>query len=413
MNVLRLTPHYYFESDSWPSRFDSMGGMQVQITIQSKWLAEKNINQDVLTTGFPAIKRHLKFNENLNVYSVRCLTLPFKSKYHGTVFLDQSWSLGVIRWVLKNLKKKKYDCIHVHASGVAWPLVVANVVSKLLGNIPIVLTIHCSRNFTYEPMSFMDAVIHPWVKRIEKKMIKKCEKVVVLTDRVKEQYEKMFLGYDKFVTVSDCIAPFHQMHHIGPCCERTFQRLGIPMNKRSVLFVGRVAHEKGWDIFVDVVNRINHKENILFLVVGDGPQKDEMCKKFESYGLSNQYIVTGFISHELVPCLMSKASLLIMPSRHEELGGTALEAITAGIPIVVSAIGGLKNTFRNGDTAFLHDPTDIDGFAKSVNEILEHEEVGAKLVENARTKLLTKYTAGEVLSKYITIYDNIEQKNKN
>ncbi len=412
MNVMRLTPHYYFESDSWPSRFDSMGGMQVQITIQSNWLAKKGVKQDVLTTGFPAIKRRLRFGKNLVVYSVRFLTLPFKSKYHGTVMLDQSWSLGVILWVLKNRKKLKYDCIHVHASGVAWPLMVGCLVSRMLGNLPIVLTIHCSRNFTYEPMSFMDAVIHPSVKWIEKKTIKRCDKVVVLTDRVRQQYEKMFPDMDKFVTVSDCVAPFHQLHHPGPCCQRTFQKLGIPTDKKIVLFVGRVAHEKGWDIFADVANRMKQKENVFFLVVGDGPQKDDLCKRFDSYGMSKQYMVTGFISHQLVPCLMSKASVLVMPSRHEELGGTALEAITAGVPIVVSAIGGLKNIFVDGETAFLHNPTDIDGFADSVDRIIENEEIGRRLVKNATEKLLPRYTSDEVLSKYLTIYDEIEKKNQ-
>lgn len=412
MNVLRLTPHYYFESDSWPSRFDSMGGMQVQITIQSNWFAKKGVRQDVLTTGFPAIKRHLRFGKKLDVYSVRFLTLPFKSKYHGTVMLDQSWSIGVIRWILKNRKKKRYDCIHVHASGVAWPLMVGCLVSRMLGNIPIVLTIHCSRNFTYKPMSFVDAVIHPWVKRIEKKVIKRCDKVVVLTDRVRKQYENMFPNMNKFVTISDCVAPFHQLHQEGPCCQRTFQKLSIPMDKKIVLFVGRVAHEKGWDIFVDVAKRIRQKENVLFLVVGDGPQKDDMCKRFDSYGMSQRYMVTGFISHQLVPCLMSKASVLVMPSRHEELGGTALEAITAGIPIVVSAIGGLKNIFVDGETAFLHKPSDIAGFAKSVNQILENKEIGRYLVRNAREKLLPRYTSDEVLSKYLKIYDEIKKKNQ-
>ena len=312
--------------------------------------------------------------------------------------------------MLKNRKKKKYHCIHVHASGVAWPLIVADIVSKMLGNIPIVLTIHCSRNFTYEPMNFMDYIIHPIVKRIERRVIKKCEKVVLLTDRVKEQYKRVFPDMDKFVAISDCVAPFHQTHQIGLCCQKAFQHLRIPTDKKIVLFVGRVAHEKGWDIFVDIANRIKHKENLLFLVVGDGPQKDDMCKLFESYGMSNQYMITGFISHQLVPCLMSKASVLVMPSRHEELGGTALEAITAGIPVVVSAIGGLKNIFYDGDTAFLHNPTDLEGFAKSVNKILENEEIGAILVKNAREKLLPRYTSDRVLQNYLTIYDSIENK---
>lgn len=403
MRVLRLTPHYYFEAKHWPSRFDPLGGMQVQITNMSQWLSKQGIEQEVLTTGFSGVPRYIKDNDCLEIHSVRFMTLPFKSKYTGTLFLDASWGLGVIKWLITKGNRKKFDLIHIHASGVSWPLMIGIITQKIL-KIPVVVTIHCSRNFTYEPMNKYDLLIHKTVKKLEKRLILKAHTTILLTDRVKDKYTQIFPHIDKFTCIGDCVAPYHLDNSENICNDGILEQLGIPQYSKIVLYVGRIAFEKGWDTFVNIANELKDDKNLFFLVCGDGPQREEMEKEILRLGLHDKFKITGFVSHRIIPSIMAYASVLVMPSRHEELGGTALEAIVAGLPVVASKVGGLANILADMHTAALLDYYDYKGFAQKVRYIINNPEEGKRMNKNAYNEIIPLFKPEEVYPKLIDIY---------
>ncbi|EML6324638.1 glycosyltransferase family 4 protein [Bacillus cereus] len=406
MKILRITPHYYFESDHWPSRFDPIGGMQNQITTLTNWLSDNAIEQDVLTTGFPGIKKFIKVNNFLRLHSVRFMTLPIKSKYDGTLFLNESWGIGVIKWILKNKDKNKFDLIHVHISGVSAPLIVAYLAQKIL-KIPLVVSVHCSRNFTYKPMNQFDYIIHPFIKKMEKNIIEKAEKTIFLTDNIKRKYESILEEKENLVVIPDCIAPHHLKSDNEYLLGRDTDIFPFNKNDKIILYVGRIAHEKGWETFVHMSKELDAKQDFKFIVCGDGPQREKMEAMVREFNLTNKYYFTGFVSRESIPNFMRKASVLVIPSKHEELGGIALEGAASGVPMVASNVGGLRNILSNEKNALLVNPEEYSNFANAVIRIITDKKLRAKLVESANQSIVKKFLPEHICSQVLECYQNI------
>jgi 2-deoxystreptamine N-acetyl-D-glucosaminyltransferase/2-deoxystreptamine glucosyltransferase len=414
VRILRLTPHYYFETAYWPPRFDPLGGMQVQITTLSEWLAEQGVEQDILTTGFPGLPRVIKPRPNLRLHSVRFGTLPFRSPYTGTLLLDDSWALGVVRWLARTAPPGKgglgsrYDLIHVHASGVAWPLRIARYAQRELG-LPLVLSVHCSRVFTYQPMNRFDALIHPRVQKLETEVVAGSDRVLFLTERMRVNYEAFLPGYRGFAVAGDCVAPHHLLYNGDADGESQtlLAALGIPPTSTVALYVGRVAHEKGWQTFVDMAGRLRDRPDLHFLVAGDGPRRREMEAAAGRAGLGGRFHVTGFVSHRMVPAIMRRARLLVIPSLHEELGGTALEGIAAGVPVIASAVGGLAGILTDERTALLRRPRDDEGFAEAARRLLDDPEEARRLTARARLEILPRFTPARVLPLVKRLYEEV------
>ncbi|WDV44739.1 glycosyltransferase [Clostridiaceae bacterium M8S5] len=406
MKVLRVTPHYYFNSDYWPSEFDPIGGMQVQIKNISEWLANNGIFQDIVTMGFPGIENEIKINDNLYLHSTRSFTLPFKSKYTGTIMLDESWVFGTIKWLLKNKNKKDYNLIHIHGSGVIGPYIVALFLNKFFKNIPIITSIHCSRTFTYEPMNLVDKIIHPIVKKIEKKVITISKSIVLTSEKMSKKFKESFIEHeDKFVVISDCLAQHHLKHKKSICCDIIADKYSLPKDKKIILFVGRVAHEKGWDIFLKMANNLKKRDDLFFLVCGDGPQHEDLVEGVLKYGLENKFGITGFISHDEVACIMKNASVLVMPSRHEEFGGASIEAVAAEIPVVASSVGGLLNIFKNEYNGLLVESTNDKAFADAVERIIEDDILRMEIIKRATIDITSKYIPKKVYPHYLKLYE--------
>lgn len=410
MKVLRLTPHYYFEQNYWPSRYDPIGGQQVQVTQLSEWLSKKNIYQDVLTTGLPGVRRELLTNNNLVIHSIRFLTLPFKSSYGGTILLDFSWALGAIKWMIKNSKKKEYDLIHLHSSGVIWPFIVAWIAIRIFKT-PLVTSIHCSRHFTYSNSDIMDKIKHPFVKHMEKLIIKKSEIVYLLTEKTKCKYVDKFEGWKKkFLELSDSIGTQHLIHNEKiDCCENNLQKYNFPA-QRKILYLGRISYEKGWELFIEIAREITKDksyDDLVFVVCGDGPQYSEFKKKVEEYNLSHRFFITGFISKEVIPCVLKNSDVLVVPSKHEELGGVAIEGAYAEIPIIASDVGGLSTLIEDGITGFLVKPEDITGFVDKLKFTLDNPIYVKKLTEASKDNASNRFEGEYIYSNLLKDYKQL------
>jgi len=253
-------------------------------------------------------------------------------------------------------------------------------------------------------MNWFDQIIHNSIQKYEIECIKNSSRTVFLTNKMRLNYEKTIKDTTILDVISDCVSQRHLNHRIGPCCEQTRTQLKIPTNKEIILFVGRIAHEKGWNTYIQVANQLRDEKDVFFLVCGDGPQRAEMERYIEEHNLNDLVHITGFVSHTLIPCIMSMAKVLVIPSLHEELGGTALEGIAAGVPIVASDVGGLSGLFRSPNTAITVPPKDISGFVKSIRRLLYDDSLCALLAKTAKTTILEDYTPEYVLRKYIDLY---------
>ncbi|OTA21859.1 2-deoxystreptamine N-acetyl-D-glucosaminyltransferase [Xenorhabdus beddingii] len=172
MRVLRLTPFFHHpDVKNWPAKYDSVGGMQIQIWRQAMWMAQQGVQQHVMTIGFPGLPRERHLHPELCVERTYIQLPEFRSELSGLKGLTLSWALATLFTIRKKARQKPFDLIHLHLDGQIPALLVAYLVPKLLP-CPLILTIHCSRLSVYQPMSIWDRMTHKLARFLERKAVK-------------------------------------------------------------------------------------------------------------------------------------------------------------------------------------------------------------------------------------------------
>jgi len=134
--------------------------------------------------------------------------------------------------------------------------------------------------------------------------------------------------------------------------------------KFTILFVGRLTYQKGFDIFAKVVEFLNeyYGRNFHFIIVGEGPMSNiarRLKIKYENVQWS------GYTADKELIKLYQQAHVLLAPSRFEEFLLTSIEAQACGTPVIASDIPGPRDNVVNRRTGFLIKPS-VEDFVKYV-----------------------------------------------
>ncbi len=192
--------------------------------------------------------------------------------------------------------------------------------------------------------------------------------MIVLTQRMKQLYLKdKLVDPSKLRVIPDGVdlSVFRDTDISQP--QEFLKTHRLPEDSPIVTYVGRIAPEKGWQVLVDAAAQIDNKK-IRYLICGDGHQR----KKFEKYvnqlGLSSQFVFTGFIPRHQIALAMRLSRYVVLPSFHEELGGTMLEGMACGTPIIASNVGGIPSVISDKVDGFLFPP----GASRQLAEIIDY-----------------------------------------
>lgn len=398
MRVLRLTPFFHHDCvTDWPVEFDAVGGMQVQILRLSRELADRGVEQQVMTVGFPGLPRVRVDRPGLTVRVTRAPFPRLRSELTGLVGLNQAWLAAVLAACVPLRRTWRPDLVHVHADGQLWALLVGPLVSRIVGA-PYCVTLHCSRLAVYQPMSRIDRMQHRLVYAAERYALRHARRVSTLTARTADTVAQLLpLDRDLVDVLPDSVGDVRPVPTAQ--AEEFVHSLGVPAGKPLVGWVGRIAHEKGWRDFVTMARQwdtTSGAPGAVFLVVGDGPQGTRMRAAVEAAGLADRFVFTGFLPHDAVPSVMTALDVLVMPSAHEELGGSALEAMVCGTPVAGYAVGGLRDTVGGVTPSLLVERGDVAGLAHAAGDAVCDAPRHQKVLAAALPELLAAYGADTV-----------------
>ena len=322
--------------------------------------------------------------------------------------LNLSWFLGVIRDIVS--RREAYSLVHVHCSGVYWPLLCGILVSKWM-RIPLVLTVHCSLHATYHAMSQLDAMLLPFSRWVERCAIRRAARTIVLTTRSMAKYREMDIAPpDRFVKVPDCIDVESFANQATPERVDAFRhRHNVPSGRTIVAFVGRIAHEKGWQYLVAVARELNDR-TFHFLICGDGNERDLFESQLQQEGLRDMFTFTGFVPCESVALALSLSSVVVMTSLHEEFGGAMIEGMVMAKPVVAFEVGGLSETLKSGEAGCLVPFGDVVGMAKKIREVTCERELATGLGMGGRLHVEQLYGLDAACDSIRAVYDEVMKR---
>ncbi|WP_050635231.1 glycosyltransferase [Candidatus Stoquefichus sp. SB1] len=132
-------------------------------------------------------------------------------------------------------------------------------------------------------------------------------------------------------------------------------------NKFVVTFLGRVAPEKSIDLLIEAMYEIvQYKKNICMMIVGGGPQIEELEEMVHQYGLDQYIYFTGPKESEFVPSFYHVSDLFVSASITETQGLTFIEAMASGIPVLARYDKNLEGVIIDGRNGyFFNDKVDL------------------------------------------------------
>lgn len=167
------------------------------------------------------------------------------------------------------------------------------------------------------------------------------------------------------------------------------QRWGVA-GKRLVVGVGRLVPRKGFDQTLRGWHAVVAQHPTAhFMIVGDGPQRQELQQLIDSAGLQKHATLTGPLSDADLLAAYHSADLFIMPNRTmpdgdtEGFGLVFLEANACGRAVIGGCAGGAVEAVRDGETGLLVDGNSVDDIVAAINRLLADDDLRKRLEQGA------------------------------
>jgi 1,2-diacylglycerol 3-alpha-glucosyltransferase len=134
---------------------------------------------------------------------------------------------------------------------------------------------------------------------------------------------------------------------------RVRRRLGISDRTVLLLYVGRLAREKGLDLLLRAFARLGRSRPLHLCLVGGGPLEGELRRAVSAHGLTGRVTFAGWIEHSELAAYYAAADVFVFPSPADAMGLVLVEAMGAGLPCVAIDKYGPSEVVRDGVTGFL------------------------------------------------------------
>jgi L-malate glycosyltransferase len=159
-----------------------------------------------------------------------------------------------------------------------------------------------------------------------------------------------------------------------------------------IVHVSNFRPVKRVEVALEVFRLIRRRVRARFVLIGDGPVRNDIERRVADYGLTHDVSLVGE-QHELVPWL-SIADLFLLPSAQESFGLAALEAMACGVPVIASNVGGLPEIIEDGVSGFVCPPDAVSVMAERgiavLNDFALNSSIARKAVEVVRSRYCTE-----------------------
>jgi N-acetyl-alpha-D-glucosaminyl L-malate synthase BshA len=141
------------------------------------------------------------------------------------------------------------------------------------------------------------------------------------------------------------------------------------------------------------------------VLVGDGPARSEACEVARKHGLGKRARFLG--ERDALPELLGPADVFLLSSSEESFGLSALEAMSCGVPVVATAVGGVPEVIRDGETGLLAPADDQARYAERLRELLFDRARARAMGRVARADVLARFDRAPIVDRYEALYRRV------
>jgi starch synthase len=312
------------------------------------------------------------------------------------------------------------DLVHCHT----WYSHFGGILAKLNYGIPFVITVH-----SLEPL-------RPWKREqlgggydfslwIEKTALEMADAIIAVSSETKRDIERLFEVDPNRVRVIHNGIDLEEYRKVDST--DALKRHGINPDRPYLLFVGRIARQKGIVYLVRAIQFMDPGFQIVLCAgAPDTPEiAIEMQKTIEQAKAKRSGIIwiEEMVDRSAVIELYSHAAVFCCPSIYEPFGIINLEAMACGTAVVASAVGGIKEVVVDGETGFLvpleqmkespFEPIDPEKFsrdlAEKINQLMKDRQLREKFGKTGRKRVEEKFSWSAIAQKTKALYETLKR----
>ena len=293
-------------------------------------------------------------------------------------------SLAYACGVRKLLKKGSFDLVHAHiyASAVA-----AAIATRGTG-VPLVVTEHTEASWQ-----------NLWARLCSRWTYRRARRIIAVSTPIERRLiERDGVPPERVTLIPNAVIPASGN---PPDLADT-----LPdgwLERPLVGVVARLQPEKGVATFLKAATHVSKvSPEARFLVVGDGPLREELLDLVGHVGLRERVHFLGYRVD--AQRLIGLLDVLVVPSLTEGSPLIVLEAMAAGVPVVASAVGGIPDQVRHGEEGVLVPPDDPNALAGALGALLEDPALARRLGEAGRRRTENEFSHEALVRRIEAIY---------
>ncbi len=244
-------------------------------------------------------------------------------------------------------------------------------------------------------------------KFVERRAYQLAHAIVTNAEAVSRRLIEEGVREDKIVTIHNSLL----RERVTPRFDRrgTFEMFKLPPNGhcRFVTIVANLAFPvKDYPTFLRAAQRVRQAvPEARFIIVGDGPLRDETSALAKELGLGTDVFFTGRC--DSVADLLAVSDVCALSSKAEGFSNSILEYMGAGRPVVATNVGGASEAIIEGETGYLTPPGDYETMASRITELLRNPERARSMGERGRQIVERKFSPAAQLAKTERLYGRL------
>jgi glycosyltransferase involved in cell wall biosynthesis len=297
--------------------------------------------------------------------------------YSGSKYI-----LGTMIWIffrsMRIIRKEKIELIHAQGflSGI-----LSYILSKLT-RVPYIVTIQSADFSVYHHKLNIKPIV---------RFYEKMEKAIFVNAKychaISKHLENHLLKYGPKNTIVIPNGVDTKKFVPDPDKFSTRKKLGFD-TENLIVCVSRLEHKNGTHDLIEAAHILDEelkndkRHNFKIIVLGSGSQKDKLQEMIGKYRLKEKIFLLGSILYSEVPKYVAAGDIFIRPSLAEGFGNVFVEAMSAGVAVIGTPVGGIPDFLRDNVNGLFCEPGNPKDIAEKIKKLMNDEELAQKVITN-------------------------------
>ena len=200
-----------------------------------------------------------------------------------------------------------------------------------------------------------------------------------------------------------CISNGIDTNYFSPHAVKNDRRaLNLPEGVLCVT-VANFRAEKAYSFQLDILKRLYGTiERLNFVWVGKGPEEQLLRRKADDLGIGDRIHFAGAV--EDVRPFLRVSDVFILSSKEEGMPRALMEAMSMGLPVLATRVGGVSEVIDDGRTGILVEYPDVDAAAGKLSQLASNEALRKRIGDAARTSICTTFDVNTMADRFVSFY---------